>query len=84
MLVFDHFDSVPHYFARALARHFRSMYEERDTHLEYRRVGVIVAGAMSVFDLKKEADSAFETFDTLFLPRIDDDRPDRAGPRVVG
>ena len=72
VLVFDHFDSVPHYFARALARHFRSMYEERDTHLEYRRVGVIVAGALSIFDLKKEADSAFETFDTLFLPRIED------------
>jgi hypothetical protein len=64
---------VPRYFARSLARHFRSMYEERDTHVEYRRLGVIVAGAMSVFDLKKEADSAFETFDTLFLPRIDDD-----------
>jgi len=68
LLIFDHFECIPRFISRALSRQIRSMYEQTEEHPGLRKIGVLVAGALSLFELKHEADSAFEVFEWELLP----------------
>jgi hypothetical protein len=61
----------------------RQIFEQADDHREYARLGFIVAGAMSVFELKRETDSAFAVFQTIALPYVDFDNQARLVSLIV-
>lgn len=67
-LYLEHLDSVPRFFARSLARRFRQIYEQVDNLAEYKRLGLVAAGALSLFELKLEVDSAFAMCEPIVLP----------------
>jgi hypothetical protein len=67
----DNAESVPRYLTRALLSKFRQFYEERDDVLEYRRLGLIISGALSIFDLKKDANSVVSLNGYVLLPFLD-------------
>lgn len=71
VLFIDHLDAVPQYFARSIVRTIRRCFEASNSVEEYRRLGVVTAGAISLFELKRAADSAFTMFETLRLPILD-------------
>jgi hypothetical protein len=68
ILFVDHFDSLPRFFARSLSRRFRAMSEQQRTRPEFGKIGVVIGGTMSLFELKQEVDSAFTTFNILPFP----------------
>jgi hypothetical protein len=68
MIYVDHSDYVPRYFARSLATQFRDILEKEDLYTELRRVGFVWSGAMSLFGLKQEVDSAFSMCKTVVMP----------------
>jgi hypothetical protein len=68
MIYVDHSDYVPRYFARSLATQFRDILEKEDLYTELRRVGFVWSGAMSLFGLKQEVDSAFSMCKTVVTP----------------
>ncbi|HET9532829.1 MAG TPA: CHAT domain-containing protein [Blastocatellia bacterium] len=67
---FDHLESVPRFFASDLNHRFRNFIEASEQKYEYRRLGFIVAGSVSLFDLKQETDSAYSMFDLILLPDL--------------
>jgi hypothetical protein len=71
MIYVDHSDYVPRYFARSLATQFRDILEKEDLYPELRRVGLVWSGAMSLFGLKQEVDSAFSMCKTIVTPTSD-------------
>jgi len=71
MIYVDHSDYVPRYFARSLATQFRDIVEKDDLYPELRRVGLVWSGAMSLFGLKQEVDSAFSMCKTIVTPTQD-------------
>jgi len=71
MIYVDHSDYVPRYFARSLATQFRDILEKEDLFPELRRVGLAWSGAMSLFGLKQEVDSAFSMCKTIVTPAPD-------------
>jgi hypothetical protein len=68
VLFVDHFDSLPRFFARSLSRRFRAMSEQQRTRHEFGKIGVVIGGTLSLFELKQEVDSAFTTFNVLPFP----------------
>jgi hypothetical protein len=68
IIFIDHFDSVPHFFSRCISRQIRSLYEKLDVDSNLKKLGVIVAGVLSIFSLKRETDSAFAYFSTETMP----------------
>jgi len=71
MIYVDNSDYVPRYFARSLATQFRDILEKEDLYPELRRVGLVWSGAMSLFGLKQEVDSAFSMCKTIVTPISD-------------
>ena len=71
MIYVDHTDYVPRYFARSLATQFRDILEKEDLFPELRRVGLVWSGAMSLFGLKQEVNSAFSMCKTIVTPAAD-------------
>lgn len=67
LIIIDHLDSVPRYFARSIARSIRAGQEQM--RKEFRQIGFIVTGALSLFELKQEVDSAFTNFEVVKLPQ---------------
>jgi hypothetical protein len=67
-LCFDHLDCVPRYFARSLLNLLREIRDQVDVHIEYKRLGVVVAGAISLFELRRDEVSAFILGSSLILP----------------
>ena len=73
VLYLKNVDGVPRFFVRSLLVHFRSMLEQRDSVAGFRRLALVVSGALSVFALKREVDSAFSMFSkTIVLPVVED------------
>jgi hypothetical protein len=71
LLVFvDHLESVPRFFASDLNHRFRNFIEASEQNFTYRRLGFIVAGSVSLFDLKQETDSAYSMFEVILLPDL--------------
>ena len=71
MIYVDNSDYVPRYFARCLATQFREILEKEDFCPELKRVGLVWSGAMSLFGLKQEVDSAFSMCKTIVTPIYD-------------
>ena len=70
-LCFDHLDCVPRHFARSLLRLLREMRDQVDVRDEYKRLGVVVAGALSLFELRQDYTSPFISGSPLTLPLLD-------------
>lgn len=68
VIFIDQFDSVPNFFSRCLSRQIRALYEKSELDDTVKRLGVVVAGVLSIFNLKRETDSAFAYFSTEALP----------------
>ncbi len=68
ILCFDHLDYVPHFFARSLSHQLREIRDQVDVHIEYERLGVIVAGAVSLFELRQDLASPYMQDRVLTLP----------------
>ena len=68
VLFLDQFDSVPHFFSRHISRQLRLLYEKAASEKHLSRLGVFVAGVLSIFHIKRETDSAFAFFSTEALP----------------
>ena len=71
LIVFYNLDQVPRFFARAIARRLRMIIEQSDEVQAYRRIGFLVAGSLSLFELKHETDSAFAVSETIQVPSWD-------------
>lgn len=71
VLFIDHLDSVPRSFASDLSHRIRHFIEDADDNPPYRRMSFVVAGTLSLFELKQETDSAFSMFKLILLPHLD-------------
>jgi hypothetical protein len=67
-LMLDGLDRVPRGFARAISRRFHAYWEDRDRRNELNRLSIVVAGALSLLDLKREVDSAISLSHMVVLP----------------
>lgn len=67
-LLLDNFDRLPRSFSRAVSRRFREFLEDRDRRIQFRRLSVVLAGAIDLLDLKREVDSAISLSMMFFLP----------------
>ncbi|HYP27217.1 MAG TPA: CHAT domain-containing protein [Blastocatellia bacterium] len=70
LVVVDHLESAPRFFASDLNHRFRNFIEASEQNFEYRRLGFVVAGSVSLFDLKQETDSAYSMFKLILLPDL--------------
>lgn len=68
ILFIDHLDSVPRYFARDLSQRLRDLLEKSDKKYDCRRLGVVVAGTISLIELRREVNSPLLMFDLTLLP----------------
>ncbi|MCO6453919.1 MAG: nucleotide-binding protein [Pirellulaceae bacterium] len=76
-LCIDHLDCVPRYFARSLSQQLRAIRDQVDVHCEYQRLGIVVAGALSLFELRNDELSPFMHGTVVRLPASDSDEQQR-------
>jgi len=69
VIFIDHLESVPRLFASDLSHRFRSFLETTEHDSEYQRLGLIIAGAVSLYDLKHGPNSAFQTLPVIRFPQ---------------
>jgi hypothetical protein len=71
VMFIDHLESVPRLFASDLSHRFRSFLETTAHDSEYLRLGLVIAGAVSLYDLKHGPNSAFQTLPVVRFPQAD-------------
>ncbi|MDT5062665.1 MAG: hypothetical protein QOH63_3124 [Acidobacteriota bacterium] len=71
IIFIDHLDSVPRLFASDLSHRFRNFLEETDADSEYKRLGLVVSGAVSLYELKHGPNSAFQMLPIVSFPQTD-------------
>lgn len=67
-LLLDSLDCVPEQFVRRLSVTFRALFEERFETEALRQLSLVFAGALSIHDLRHDADSAFAVAKLVVLP----------------
>lgn len=80
---FENMDEVPRFFARAINRQLRAFREREQQAPHLSRLGFVVTGALSLFELKVEADSAFQQFHVVVLPEHGNGAPRAAVRRYL-
>jgi hypothetical protein len=70
IIFIDHLESVPRLFASDLSHRFRSFLETTEHDSEYLRLGLIIAGAVSLYDLKHGPNSAFQMLPVIRFPQL--------------
>ena len=83
ILYLENMDEVPRFFARSLNRKLRECRERESTAPDLSRLGFVVTGALSLFELKVEADSAFQQFHVVVLPEYGPDATRAAVERYL-
>jgi hypothetical protein len=73
IIFIDHLESVPRVFASDLSHRFRNFLESTESDSAYHRLGLIIAGAVSLFDLKHGPNSAFQMLRVMSFPQLDAD-----------
>jgi hypothetical protein len=73
IIFIDHLESVPRVFASDLSQRFRNFLESTELDSEYRRLGLVIAGVVSLFELKHGPDSAFQMLRVIQFPQLDAD-----------
>jgi len=68
IIFIDHLESVPRLFASDLSHRFRNFLETTDHDSAYARLGLVVAGAVSLFELKHGPNSAFQMLKVFAFP----------------
>lgn len=68
VLLVDHLDGVSRAFSQSLLRQLRVTAERGDVDPDRRRIGWVLSGTASLFDLRRSGDSAFLASRTLVLP----------------
>src|ERR1044071_91409 len=71
ILFIDHLDSVPRYFARDLSHRLRDLLEKTNQKFDSMRLGIIVAGTISLIELRQEVNSPILMYDLTLLPVTD-------------
>ena len=71
VIFIDHLESVPRLFASDLSHRFRNFLETTEYDSEYRRLGLVVAGVVSLYDLKHGPNSAFQMLPVIRFPRTE-------------
>jgi hypothetical protein len=71
LLTLDHLEWVPREFAESISQRLRAIKESSYQHPEANRVGLVIAGAMSLHELTTSTKSAFHTARTVQLPTSD-------------
>lgn len=69
IIFIDHLESVPRVFASDLSHRFRNFLETTELDSAYSRLGLVVSGAVSLFDLKHGPDSAFQMLKIITFPQ---------------
>lgn len=69
VIFIDHLESVPRLFASDLSHRFRNFLETTEHDSEYLRLGLIIAGAVSLYDLKHGPNSAFQMLPVIRFPQ---------------
>lgn len=70
IIFIDHLESVPQFFASDLSHRFRNFLETTEEDSAYARLGLVVAGAVSLFELKHGPNSAFQMLKVMAFPPI--------------
>lgn len=71
VIFIDHLESVPRLFASDLSHRFRNFLETTEHDSEYLRLGLVIAGAVSLYDLKHGPNSAFQMLPVIRFPQSD-------------
>jgi hypothetical protein len=71
IIFIDHLESVPRLFSSDLSHWLRKSLEAAEPDSAYQRLGLIVAGAVSLYDLKHGENSAFQMLDVISFPSLD-------------
>ena len=73
VMFIDHLESVPRLFASDLSHRFRNFLETTEHDSEYLRLGLVIAGGVSLYDLKHGPNSAFQMLPVIRFPQTDPD-----------
>jgi DNA polymerase III delta prime subunit len=73
IIFIDHLERVPRVFASDLSHRFRNFLESTESDSDYRRLGLVIAGAVSLFELKQSPDSAFQMLPVISFPPLGPD-----------
>jgi hypothetical protein len=68
IIFIDHLESVPRLFASDLSHRFRNFLETTEHDSEYLRLGLVIAGVVSLYDLKHGPNSAFQMLPVIRFP----------------
>ncbi|HVQ36358.1 MAG TPA: CHAT domain-containing protein [Pyrinomonadaceae bacterium] len=71
VMFIDHLESVPRLFASDLSHRFRNFLETTEHDSEYLRLGLVVAGVVSLYDLKHGPNSAFQMLPVIRFPQTE-------------
>lgn len=71
VIFIDHLESVPRLFASDLSHRFRNFLETTEHDSEYLRLGLVIAGVVSLYDLKHGPNSAFQMLPVIRFPRTE-------------
>lgn len=71
IIFIDHLESVPRMFAGELSHRFRNFLETTEHDSEYLRLGLVIAGVVSLYDLKPGPNSAFQMLPVIRFPGTD-------------
>jgi hypothetical protein len=69
VIFIDHLESVPRLFASDLSHRFRNFLETTEQDSEYGRLGLVIGGAVSLYDLKHGPNSAFQMLQVMSFPQ---------------